>query len=85
MTSNEKNTAPIVQLLSDAMPKPIIDASTEGVVYRGYAPIGTGQEQPGWRIERETTSEGITITEYPLGDMRFNYSWDKRKQYSYSR
>lgn len=85
MTSNEKNTAPIVQLLSEAMPKPIIDASTEGTVYRGYAPISTGQGEPGWRIERETTANGITITEYPQGDMSFNFVWDDRTTYLYSR
>lgn len=85
MTSNEKNTAPIVQLLADAMPKPIIDASGGDVIYRGYAPIGTGQGEAGWRIERETTADGITITEYPQGDMSYNFVWDDRKTYVYSR
>lgn len=85
MTSNEKNTAPIVQLLSEAMPKPIIDASGGTVIYRGYAPIGTGQKEAGWRIERETTEGGITITEYPIGDMSYNFVWADRATYEYSR
>lgn len=85
MTSNEKNTAPIVQLLADAMPKPIVDASGGSVIYRGYAPIGTGQNEAGWRIERETTADGITITEYPIGDMSYNFVWANRADYIYSR
>ena len=85
MTSNEKNTAPIVQLLADAMPKPIIDASGGSVIYRGYAPIGTGQGEAGWRIERETTADGITITEYRIGAMCYNFVWADRATYVYSR
>lgn len=85
MQSKKTNSAPIVQTLSEYMPKPIVDASTEGVVYRGYAPINTGRNFPGWRIERETTTDGITITEYPQGSMEFAFSWDDRKTYEYSR
>ena len=85
MTITENNNAHIVQLLADAMPKPIIDASGGSVIYRGYAPIGTGQGEAGWRIERETTADGITITEYPIGDMSYNFVWADRATYVYSR
>jgi len=76
---------PIIQTLDDYYPKPIIDESTQGVIYRGYAPIGTDENSLGWRIEKETKDSGITKCEYAEGSMQYKFAWSLRANYSYSR
>lgn len=76
---------PVIQTLDDYYPKPIVDKSVENVIYRGYAPIRTDENFAGWRIEKETTANGITIVEYAEGSMEYKFIWASRISYSYSR
>lgn len=82
---SSKTTAPVVQLLSDYMPKPIIDVASASVTYKGYAPLGTAEDANGWRIERITVAGTVTKTEYPTGRMEFGFKWSERTTLSYSR
>ena len=82
---HNKIEVPVVQTLDDYYPKPIVDKSVENVIYRGYAPIGTNESFLGWRIEKETTTNGITKVEYAEGSMDYKFSWTLRANYSYSR
>lgn len=80
-----KTSAPIVQLLSDSMPKPIIDKVSETVTYEGYAPLGTNEEAEGWMITRTTIDGTVTKTEYAQGTMEYLSAWADRADYDYSR
>ena len=81
-----KTTAPVMQTLGvDWMPEPFEDTSTEGVKYVGWAPLGVGESDAGWRIMKETTADGVTKREYANGSMDFAFAWASRKSYSYGR
>ena len=83
-----KTTAPVVQPLGvSSLPEPYIDRSeeTNGVVYYGWAPLGVDEADEGWRLMKETTSEGVTKREYPYGSMEFKFKWSERANYSYGR
>lgn len=84
MEASKNQTAPVVQLLSDTQPDPIV--AVEGnFTYRGYAPLGTPLDAPAWMIKRVSTTGGVTITEYAGGNMRFEHRWDLRASLIYSR
>lgn len=61
----------------------IIDESTEGTTYIGYAERGTLTSQPLWRIKRVQTIAGITTVGYVDGKLNFNYIWNNRASYTY--
>jgi hypothetical protein len=61
----------------------IIDESTEGTVYIGYAERGSTTSQPVWRIKKIITINGITTIGYVSGKLNFNYIWDNRATYTY--
>ena len=84
MENNNVQNAPVVQLLSDTIPEPIVDV-TVGGTYKGYAPIGTPTDSPKWRITRTSTTGTVTIVEYAQGLMDFSSIWDDRASYDYSR
>lgn len=81
----QKTTAPIFQLLSESMPKPIIDKVSDSLIYEGHAPLGTHEEAEGWMIARITISGTVTKTEYAQGTMDFVSAWSAREDYQYSR
>jgi len=61
----------------------IIDESTEGTTYIGYAKRGTALDQPNWRIKKIVTVDGITTVGYVDGKLNFNYIWNNRASYTY--
>jgi hypothetical protein len=61
----------------------IIDESTEGTIYIGYAERGSTTSQPVWRIKKIITVNGITTIGYVSGKLNFNYIWDNRTTYTY--
>lgn len=80
-----KTDAPIVRTFSEYLPEPFVDEASEDTKYYGWAPMGTGENEPGWRIMRETKSGNITKREYAQGTMEFVSAWSERTNYDYSR
>jgi len=61
----------------------IIDETTAGTVYIGYAERGSLLSQPVWRIKRVQTVGTITTVGYVDGKLNFNYIWNNRASYTY--
>ena len=81
-----KKTAPVVQLLgTNWMPEPFVDESTQDTTYYGWAPLGVGESENGWRIMRKKKEDGVTKCEYPNGSMDFVFNWTDRSNYDYGR
>ncbi len=80
-----KTDAPVVKTFSEYMPEPYIDEASDGVKYYGWAPMGTSEDEDGWRIMRETKEGNVTKREYAQGTMSFVSAWSKRTSYVYSR
>lgn len=55
-----------------------IDVVGGGVTYRGYALVGSLDENPVWAIQRETVTGGITVVEWAGGEFANSYIWDDR-------
>ena len=77
---------PVYKNFNDLIPDPIIDDVGGGVVYYGYAPIGSKSTDAKWRIKRVTRSGSTLITpEYPDASMEFKFKWSDRTSLTYSR
>lgn len=77
-------------IIKEVSPPAITHETSGGTTYYGFAlpKIGTGERM--WKILRQTqVSDGAggTITQYdvPNSDYDFNYVWDLRLTYTYSR
>lgn len=81
----KKVTAPIVRTFSEYLPEPFEDQASDSVKYVGWAPMGVGPSENGWRIMRETKTGNVIVREYAQGTMDFVSSWDSRTSYDYSR
>ncbi len=75
---------PIVRNLTEALPAPIVTV-VGGVTYKGYAPLGTRQDNPEWKITRATVAGGTTTTEYADGNMEYDNVWADRLTLNYRR
>lgn len=85
---DSKINAPVVQTLSEYMPAPLVDETTESgddVKYYGYAPLGTEESEEGWRIAKVVTEGTVTKTLYAQGSMDYRFAWSERANYTYSR
>lgn len=84
--THDNDKHPIYKEFLNSIPKPIIHDAGGGVIYRGFTTnYGVGQDEKRWKIERETTAGGITLTEYAGGRGEYKFSWDERETLSYSR
>lgn len=83
--NSKKTDAPVVRTFSEYLPEPYIDEVSDNVKYYGWAPMGTSEDEDGWRIMRETKDGTVTKREYAQGTMDFVSSWSKRTSYVYSR
>jgi hypothetical protein len=83
--NSKKTDAPVVRTFSEYLPEPYIDEVSDSVKYYGWAPMGTSEDEDGWRIMRETKDGTVTKREYAQGTMDFVSSWSKRTSYVYSR
>lgn len=81
----DKINAPIVRTFNEYLPEPYVDEVSDDVKYYGWAPIGTSEDEEGWRIMRETKEGTVIKREYAQGTMDFISSWSKRTEYVYSR
>lgn len=80
-----KTSAPVMRTFHEYLPEPFIDEASEDVKYVGYAPIGTEEDEEGWRIIRVSKVGTVTKSEYAQGSMGFESAWSKRTNYKYSR
>lgn len=83
--NSKKTDAPVVRTFSEYLPEPYIDEVSDSVKYYGWAPMGTSEDEDGWRIMRETKEGTVTKREYAQGTMDFVSVWSKRTSYVYSR
>jgi hypothetical protein len=81
----KKVTAPIVRTFSEYLPEPFEDQASDSVKYVGWAPMGVDKNSVGWRIMRETKTGNVIEREYAGGTMDFNFVWEDRASYDYSR
>ena len=85
MQHNNGDDFPIVKTLSEAQVPPIIDQVSANEQYFGYAPLGTKEDSPSWKILKVTTLGTVTTPGYPDGNNRYEYKWSERLTYTYSR
>ena len=83
--NSKKTDAPVVRTFSEYLPEPYIDEVSDSEKYYGWAPMGTSEDEDGWRIMRETKDGTVTKREYAQGTMDFVSAWSKRTSYVYSR
>lgn len=83
--NSKKTDAPVVRTFSEYLPEPYIDEVSDSIKYYGWAPMGTSEDEDGWRIMRETKDGTVTKREYVQGTMDFVSAWSKRTSYVYSR
>lgn len=55
-----------------------VDVASATVTYAGDAPVGSLTSAAKWRIQRITTSGGLTTVEYADGDGLYDNVWDNR-------
>lgn len=79
-----KTEAPVVKTFEEYLPQPYIDEAASETYY-GWAPLGVGEEEEGWRIMREKKVGTETKREYAEGSMEFKFVWSERANYRYSR
>lgn len=81
-----KTTAPIVRTFNEYLPAPFIDGMPDADgTYYGWAPMGTNEDEEGWRIAKIVVENSVTKTLYAQGTMDFISAWSERANYSYSR
>lgn len=83
--NSKKTDAPVVRTFSEYLPESYIDEVSDSVKYYGWAPMGTSEDEDGWRIMRETKDGTVTKREYAQSTMDFVSAWSKRTSYVYSR
>lgn len=81
-----KNTTSDPVPTSDASTvyKPIIDESTAGTTYIGFAVPGTATSAASWQIQRVVEASSITTVTYADGNANYDNVWDNRASLSYS-
>lgn len=62
----------------------LIDDSGAGIIYKGYAVVGTSQSAPLWAIERIEKVGEVNVHSWANGDKNFDNSWNDRETLSYS-
>lgn len=61
----------------------LVDNSGAGVVYKGYATIGTLTSAASWAIEKISSSKGLETHAWADGDRNFDNIWEKRETLTY--
>lgn len=82
---NEFARVPVSATLKEALPEPFIDVVSSSVTYQGYAKLGVGEEDEGWRLIKFEKTGNVTKALYPNGDSSFNFKWSDRASYTYTR
>lgn len=61
----------------------LVDSSGAGVVYKGYALIGTLTSAPLWAIEKIRSLRGLETHTWAEGNKNFDKVWDNRESLTY--
>ncbi|MGZ4063843.1 MAG: hypothetical protein ACXVP0_12795 [Bacteroidia bacterium] len=61
----------------------LVDDGGAGIVYKGYAAVGTLQEQPTWAIERIQKVGDVDVHTWVNGQRTFVNSWVNRETFTY--
>jgi hypothetical protein len=85
MNTMNEIAAPLVKTFEEYLPAPFEDVVSASVKYYGWAPLGVGEGDEGWRIMRESVTGNVTKREYAEGSMEFKFAWSQRTSYNYSR
>ena len=62
----------------------LIDDGGVGIIYKGYALVGTAQNAPLWAIERIQKVGEVDVHSWADGDKAFNNLWTDRETLTYS-
>jgi|GEM_PF-2277390 len=84
MDQHNHVTETAVVTRSERQPAPLVDAAA-GATYKGYAPLGTPEDAPGWLITKTSTTGTVTRVEYAFGSQAFNQRWSQRTLLAYAR
>lgn len=76
---------PVVRTLSEIQPIPISDQVDVNNQYIGYASLGTGLGEAGWKIIKIVKSGTVTTAYYADGDEKYDNVWNDRATLSYKR
>lgn len=84
VTAND-NEYPIVKTLTEALVPPLRDDVSASEIYYGWAPIGTAEDAPGWKIMRVKKTSTVTKSEFPDSKQDYAFKWSDRLTLTYSR
>jgi len=73
----------ITNIDSKTFYQPLLVDNNAGVIYRGYAEIGTDPKVALWAIERISSSKGLETHKWADGNKNFDNIWDKREELIY--
>jgi hypothetical protein len=62
----------------------MVDDGGAGVVYKGYAAVGTAQETPQWAVERIMKVGDVDVHTWADGNKNFDNVWMDREALTYS-
>lgn len=83
--SIQNDNFPTIKNLTESQPAPLIDNVGGGVIYTGWASLGSKETDPVWKISKQSVSGTVTRTEYADGDMSYDNVWDDRATLNYTR
>lgn len=82
----ERQSAPVVRLIQDAQSPPIIDEVSTTLTYIGISKNrGAQTSSKVWQIKKIEKIGTVTTIEFPSSNSDFNFDWDSRATFSYSR
>jgi len=71
---------------TEVQPPAIIDEVDANTTYIGISQTrGDLTSSTTWQIKRIKKTGTVTMTEFPNGEIGFNFSWDSRATYTYNR
>ena len=73
----------LLDLKTQAQVPSMIDDTGANLVYKGYAAVGTLENQPLWAIERVRIENGVEVHAWADGDRNFDNVWIDREAATY--
>ena len=84
MDNNQESYATVKNLTETIFP-PNEDNNGSGVIIYGWAPLGTAEDSPKWKIRKKTISGTITTWTCPDGQDTYSFKWSDRGSLTYTR
>lgn len=74
----------VVSLENKVLQQPlIVDSGGAGVIYKGYAAVGTNQQHSAWAIERITNDGAMDVHTWADGSQAMTQTWVHRETLNY--